>query len=490
MDEGSIILDYWSPPGTSLTDTDAMLASVEKVLLAMPDVRGYSRRTGTQLGFFITEPNRGDFVIRLKPRRQRRGVEEVIADIRARAEAIAPALHTDFGQLVEDNIGDLTGGVPQPIDVRVFGDNQALLQDRAREAAAIINGVKGVEDVFDGIVIAGPALTVRVPGKGTGALTDGPRAAARFGLTTEDVQAAVEPAVAGTLAGTIRIGERLYPLRVFARDARGLEALRLRAPSGALVPLTDVASVSTGAPEAEIDRENLKTYLGVTARLAGRDLGGAIKEIRAKLSRRLLLPPGMRLDFGGLYEQQQSSFRELLLVLLGGLLLVSIVLLFEFGDWRAPLLTALIAVAVLAGVFAALAFTGMTLNISSLVGAIMMVGIVGENAIFVIHEAREGLRRGMEVQAAWIHAARRRRRPVAMTVLASAFALAPLAFALGAGSQLEQPLAIAVIGGFTLSGFLVLAVLPALYAALDPRGRLAGDQSHRAATAAATAAAP
>jgi multidrug efflux pump subunit AcrB len=474
MDEGSIILDYWTPPGTSLEDTDAMLAPVEKSLLGLPDVLGYSRRTGTQLGFFITEPNRGDLVIRLKPRRQRRGVEAVIADIRDRCAAIAPALHTDFGQLIEDNIGDLTGGAPQPIDVRIFGENQSLLQDRAREAAGILRDVKGVEDVFDGIVIAGPALSIRVPVGGGSGETVGGRGAARFGLTTEDVQAAVEPAVAGTTVGSIRIGERLYPLRVFARDRRGLSALRLRAPSGALVPLTDVATVSTGPPEAEIARENLKTFLGVTARLEGRDLGGAIAEIRSKLGRSLLLAPGMRVSFGGLYEQQQSSFRELLLVLLGGLLLVTIVLLFEFGDWRAPLLTALVAIAVLAGVFAALRLTGMTLNISSFVGAIMMVGIVGENAIFVIHEAREALHRGMTPQAAWIHAARRRRRPVAMTVLATAFALAPLAFALGEGSQLEQPLAIAVIGGFFLSGFLVLAVLPALYAALDPKGRIGG----------------
>jgi len=474
MDEGSIILDYWTPPGTSLTDTDAMLSGVEKTLLALPDVRGYSRRTGTQLGFFITEPNRGDYVIRLKPRRQRRDVEAVIADIRARAAAIAPSLHTDFGQLLEDNIGDLTGGAPQPIDVRIFGENQALLQDRAREAAAILKDVDGVEDVFDGIVIAGPALTVRVPGSDASSPSQGARGAARFGLTTEDVQAALEPAVSGSLAGNIRIGERLYPLRVFARDPGGIRALRLRTPSGALVPLADVASVSTGAPEAEIDRENLKTYLGVTARLEGRDLGRAIGEIRSKLASRLLLPAGMRFDFGGLYEQQQSSFRELLLVLLGGLLLVAIVLLFEFGDWRAPLLTALISVAVLSGVFGALLATGMTLNISSFVGAIMMVGIVGENSIFVIHEAREGLRHGLDAREAWARSARRRRRPVAMTVLASAFALAPLAFALGEGSQLEQPLAIAVIGGFVLSGFLVLAILPALYCWMDPRGRLAG----------------
>ena len=472
MDEGSIILDYWTPPGTSLTDTDAMLNGLEKVLLTIPDIRGYSRRTGTQLGFFITEPNRGDYVIRLKPRRERRNVEEVIADIRARAAAIAPALRTDFGQLLEDNIGDLTGGVPQPIDIHIFGENQALLQDRAREVAGILRGVKGVEDVFDGIVIAGPALTIRVPAADPRSAEGGPRSAARFGLTTEDVQAAVEPAVAGTVAGNIRIGERLYDLRLFARDPRGLAGLRLRTPSGALVPLSDVASVSTGAPEAEIDRENLKSFLGVTARLEGRDLGGAIREIRGKLARGLRLPPDMRIVFGGLYEQQQDSFRELFYLLLGCLLLVSIVLLFQFGDWRAPLTTAVISVAVLAGVFGALLLTGMTLNISSFVGGIMMVGIVGENAIFVIHEARESLRRGAAVPEAWAQAARRRRRPVIMTILASAFALGPLALALGEGSQLQQPLAIAVIGGFVLSGFLVLWVLPALYCAIDPRGRL------------------
>jgi multidrug efflux pump subunit AcrB len=249
--------------------------------------------------------------------------------------------------------------------------------------------------------------------------------------------------------------------------------MRLRAASGALVPLTDVASVSTGAPEAEIERENLKTHLSVTARLEGRDLGGVIAEIRKKFDERLLLPPGMRYEFGGLYAQQQSSFQELLVVLFAGLVLVGLVVLFQFGDWRSAVLTIVIAVAVLAGVFAALLAAGLTLNISSFVGAIMMVGIVGENAIFVISEAREGLRRKLSVREAWIRAARRRRRPVVMTVLASAFALAPLALALGDGSQLEQPLAVAVIGGFVLSGFLVLAILPALYAALDRKGRLA-----------------
>jgi len=469
MDEGSIILDYWTPPGTSLTDTDGMLRQVERIIQATPDVAGYSRRTGTQLGFFITEPNRGDYVINLKPRGTRRPVEAVMDDLRARIQAVEPAVHTDFGQLLEDNIGDLTGGAPQPIDIKLFGDDPAVLQAKARQAARIISGIRGVEDVFDGIVIAGPALDIRVD----------PRAAARYGLSTEDVHAAVEPAVTGTVVDQIRVGDRMYDLRVFTRRDGPLGDLRIRAPapSSALLPLSTVATIETGPPEAEIDRENLKTFIGVTARLSGRDLGGAVAEIRQRLSRELPLPPDMSIHYGGLYQQQQQSFRGLFLVLLAGLGLVSVVVLLEFGDWRAPIVTSLCAVAGLAGVLLALVLTGMTLNISSYVGAIMMVGIVGENAIFVIHEARTELARGLPPAEAWLRASRRRLRPVAMTVLATAFALAPLALALGEGSQLMQPLAIAVIGGFVLSGPIVLIVLPGLYHLLDPRGRLGAERS-------------
>jgi multidrug efflux pump subunit AcrB len=466
MDEGSIILDYWSPPGTSLSETDAMLREAERVIMSLPDVASYSRRTGTQLGFFITEPNRGDYVIKLKPRAQRRGVDDVIDELRTRIAAVEPALHTDFGQLLEDNIGDLTGGEPQPIDIKIFGTDPAILEQKAEQVAQIISGVSGVEDVFNGITIAGPALQVHV----------NPVAATRFGLTTQSIAAAVEPAITGSVAGQIRIGDRMYDLRVLSPGTAPLDELRIRAgpPSNALVPLSAVATVSTGTAEAEIDRENLKTFLGVTARLSGRDLGGVMAEIRQRLSRDLRLLPGMSVEYGGLYAQQQQSFRSLLYVLLSGLVLVSVVVLFEFADWRAPIITSLCAIAVLPGVLGALLLTGMTLNISSYVGAIMMVGIVGENAIFVIHEARLALRAGRTVPEAWSQAAHRRLRPVAMTILATAFALAPLALALGEGSQLIQPLAIAVIGGFVLSGPIVLLLLPGLYRLFDPNGRLAG----------------
>jgi CzcA family heavy metal efflux pump len=463
MDEGSIILDYWTPPGTSLADTNRMLEQIEHdVILKTSGVSTYSRRTGTQLGFFITEPNRGDYVINLKPRGQRPPVDDVIDELRKRIGRVEPAIHTDFGQLLEDNIGDLTGGTPQPIDVRIFGEDQAALQSVARQIAGIARGVSGIEDVFDGIVIAGPALTAKLD----------PVAAARYGLTTADLDVELGAAVNGTVVDQVRIGERTYDLRVLAQSALPLASIPIRTPSGALLPLKDVASVQTGAPEVEIDRENLATYLSVTARLSARSLGSAMAELRDRIARQVRLGPGMHIEYGGLYEQQQQSFAQLLLVLLAGLVLVAVIVLFEFADWRAPLVTSLCAVAALAGVFGALTLTGLTLNISSYVGAIMMVGIVGENAIFVIHEAELELHRGRQPAEAWALASRRRLRPVAMTILATALALAPLAVAIGEGSQLMQPLAIAVIGGFALSGVLVLLVVPGLYRLLDPHGRL------------------
>jgi len=465
MDEGSIILDYWTPPGTSLTETNRMLDDAEKVILSIPDVSSYSRRTGTQLGFFITEPNRGDYVINLKPRGQRRPIEEVMSELRRRIARVEPAIHTDFGQLLEDNIGDLTGGEPQPIDIKIFGDDQQVLQQKARQIASVISGVRGVEDVFDGVVIAGPALRIEVD----------PVAAARYGLTTQQVHSEVAPAVTGSVVDQIRIGDRVYDLRVLRKDDAPLQDLRVRTASGGLIPLSTVATVSTGKPETEIDRENLATYVGVTARVSGRDLGSTMAEIRSRIRRQVTLPPSFSIRYGGLFQQQEQSFRNLLYILLAGLVLVSIVVLFEFGDWRAPIVTSACAASVLAGVLLALHLTGVTLNISSYVGAIMMVGIVGENAIFVIHEAREELRREVPVRLAWARASRRRLRPVAMTILATAFALAPLAIAYGEGSQLMQPLAIAVIGGFVLSGPIVLFLLPGLYRLLDPHGKLARE---------------
>ncbi len=463
MDEGSIILDYWTPPGTSLTDTNEMLDQIEhKIIMKMPDVVSYSRRTGTQLGFFITEPNTGDYVINLKPRSQRRPIDDVMEDLRQRIAKLEPSMRTDFGQLIEDNLGDLTGGEPQPIDIKIFGSNQTLLEQKAKQIARIVGHVRGTEDAFDGITIAGPALNIRVE----------PEAAARYGLTTQDIHAQVAPAIVGTVADQVRVGDRMYDVRVMEPRSGALGNLRIRAGS-ALIPLADVATISTGQPETEIDRDNLKTYVGVTARLSGRDLGSTIAEIQDSIRSEVQLGPGMSIEYGGQYQQQQQSFQDLLYVLMAGLVLVALLVLFVFGDWRASVVTALSALGVLVGSLGLLLLTGKTLNISSYVGAIMMVGIVGEKAVFVINGARLGMKRGLSPRDAWRRIARIRVRPVAMTIFATGFALAPLAVAYGAGSQLMQPLAIAVIGGFMLSGWIALLLVPGLYHMLDPKGQLA-----------------
>ncbi len=463
MDEGSIILDYWTPPGTSLTDTNKMLDEIERnIIMKMPDVTSYSRRTGTQLGFFITEPNTGDYVINLKPRSQRRPVDDVIGDLRDRIAEMEPSIRTDFGQLMEDDIGDLTGGEPQPIDIKIYGSNPSLLEQKARQIARIVSHVRGTEDAFDGITIAGPALNIRVK----------PEAAARYGLTTEDIHAQVEPAVVGTVVDQIRVGDRMYDVRLLENHPAGLGEPRVRAGS-ALLPLEDIATIGTGQPETEIDRENLKTYVGVTARLAGRDLGSTVAEIQDSIRSEVQLGSGMSIRFGGQFQQQEQSFQDLLYVLLAGLVLVALLVLFVFGDWRASVITALSALAVLVGSFGLLALTGKTLNISSYVGAIMMVGIVGEKSVFIINGARIGMRQGLSPRDAWRRIARIRVRPVSMTIFATGFALLPLAVAYGAGSQLMQPLAIAVIGGFMLSGWIALLLVPGLYHLLDPTGKLA-----------------
>ncbi len=459
MDEGSIILDYWSPPGTSLTDTDAMLNNVEREILSMPEVRAYSRRTGTQLGFFITEPNRGDYVIDLKPRTKRRPVDEIIEDLRARVARVAPAIHTDFGQLLEDNIGDLTGGAVQPIQVKIFGQDQTELILLARRVAALIAKVDGIQDVFDGIIIAGPALDIRVDSV----------AAARLGLDTASIHDQVEPFVRGTVVHPVLIGERTLDLRVLVPGAELPRApIRAKNSGAALVPLSTIARLQTGSPEAEIDRENLQTFVGVTARLEGRDLGSAIAEIQEVLRAEAHLPQNVRVEFGGQYEQQQRAFASLRFLLVAAVGLVALVSLFAFGSFRAALAVCAVALASLTGVLAALLLTGTTLNVSSYVGAIIVVGIVSENSIFLVHEARLLRRASHSSRHAIVEAVMRRARPVAMTVLATVLALAPLAIGLGEGAQLVQPLAVAVIGGFALSGLLVLLVLPSLFRPPSP----------------------
>ena len=455
MDEGALIMDYNTPPGTSLSETDRILREVEQQITATPEVESWSRRTGDQLGFFITEANMGDYVLRLKSKRHR-SADEVADDIRQRIEASQPALQIEFGQLVEDVIGDLTSN-PQPIEVRIFCENLALAQDKARQCAALLERIRGVVDVKSGVVISGPNVTI-APGP----------AAARAGLGAAELARAVEPAVAGVAVGDIVRGARAWSVRVTLPPPQGLSGAAALAQlwvpvgPGLRARLSDVATLRTDPGEAEIARDNLRTMVPVTARLTGRDLGSAMAELQRRLVHELPLPPEVTVQYGGLFAEQQSSFRGLVAVLVGVTLLVALILLVAFQSWGQLAAVMLVVASSLLGVFAALHLGGATFNISSFVGAIMTVGIVSENAYFLVAQFRAALDAGHSSLGAARAAALRRARPILMTAAAGIAALAPLALGLGSGASLLRPLAIAVVGGFCASALLLLLALPSL----------------------------
>jgi CzcA family heavy metal efflux pump len=454
MDEGAIVLDYHSPPGTSLDETDRMLRQAEKRIVQVPEVASYSRRTGAQMGFFITEPNSGDYLIRLKTNRQR-STDAVIDDIRQRIESSQPALVIDFGQVIGDMLGDLMSTV-QPIEIKVFGPNAATRYALAEQVAAIVEKTPGTADVFNGIVRVGPSVDVRPD----------PRRLAQFGLTSNDFQAQLQTQLAGVVAGTVLDGEQLLNIRLHYPQARtaSLQDVRQQPvflPNGQRRRLDELATVTVAAGDAELERENLQALTAITARLNGRDLGSAMGDIRRQLDHDLALPPGYFIQFGGSYAEQQQSFQELLTILVAACLLVFAVGLFLFQDLKAAGLILLVAVLGPAGGSLALFLTHTPLNVGSYTGLIMVVGIIGENAIFTFQQFREA-RTEAPVEQAIGYAIAARLRPKLMTALAAIAALLPLALGIGAGAQLHQPLAIAVIGGLLLALPLLLVVLPSL----------------------------
>ncbi len=429
-------------------------ARPKQLIVQVPEVASYSRRTGTQMGFFITEPNRGDYLIRLKTDRTRT-TEEVIDDIRQRIEATQPALTIDFGQVIGDMLGDLMSTV-QPIEIKVFGPDTGTRYKLAGQVAGIVEGTRGTADVFDGIVRMGPAVDVRPD----------PRRLAQFGLTGLDFQTQLQTQLEGVVAGNVLEGEQLLNIRLRYPGAQtaSLDQVRQQPiflPNGQRRRLDELATVRVTAGDAELERENLQAMTAVTARLNGRDLGTAMREIRQKLERDLPLPPGYFIQYGGSYAEQQQSFQELLTILLTACLLVFAVGLFLFQDLKAAGLILLVAVLGPAGGALALYFTGTPLNVGSYTGLIMVVGIIGENAIFTFQQFNEA-RQDAPVEQAIGYAIAARLRPKLMTALAAIAALLPLALGIGAGAQLHQPLAIAVIGGLLLALPLLLLVLPSL----------------------------
>ncbi len=459
MDEGGFILDYLTPAGSSLEETNRVMADVDRILRDTPEVENITRRTGLELGLAtVTEANRGDFTVKLKAGRKR-GVEEVIADVRERVAKRQPSLQVEFPQLLQDMIGDLTSA-PEPIVIKMFSQYPDLLRQWAPQVGDAIKKIHGVADVLNGIdnTISGPAIVFHVD----------PAVAARAGFTPEEVELDASAILQGEPAPPpVVVNDRAYGIRVrFPGDTRAsMDAIRntlLSSQSGSRATLGSLATLEELPGQTEIRRENLQRVVAVTARLEGLDLGTGIAEVKKAVAK-TNLPAGIRIVYGGGYEEQQKQFHDLVVVLILAVVLVFIVLLFEFGTFGAPLAILSSALLSTSGVFLALLVTKTTFNISSFMGVIMVIGIVAKNGILLLDADTKFRREGAAPQEAMIMAGERRLRPILMTALATVAGMIPLALAIGAGSQMLQPLAIAVIGGILASMLLSLVVTPAVH---------------------------
>ena len=455
MDEGTIVMDYTSPPGTSLDETDRMCRQMEKIIMSEPEVESYSRRTGTQMGFFITEPNTGDYQIQLKKNRKRTTFQ-VIDDLRQKIEASQPAVRIDFGQVISDMLGDLTTSV-QPIEVKIFGNDQQTLNQLAQQVAGVVDSVRGTADVFDGITVAGPSVSI-TPDFAT---------MAQYGITPADLQYQMQTSLEGNVIGQVLEPEQMVNVRmIYANDMQagieGIKSENIFLPDGKLMPIKNLANVQIEKGSIEIQRQNLQSMSVVTARLNNRDLGSVMKDIRNSVSRKIFLPQGYHIEYGGQYAEQQHSFKQLLLILITASLLVFCTMLFFSKDFISSLIILLVAVLGMGGSLIALFITHAQLNVSSYTGIIMMVGIIGENAVFTFLQFSDTLKTG-SVDESLVYAISTRLRPKLMTALGAITALMPLALGIGVGAQLHQPLAISVIGGFIMALPLLLIVLPSLF---------------------------
>jgi Cu/Ag efflux pump CusA len=414
------------------------------------------------MGFFITEPNRGDYLIQLKKKRDK-STEEVSNDIRTRVESALPSLRVDFGQVITDMLGDLMSSV-QPIDVKIFGDNKETLFALADDAASAVSSTPGTADVFNGITIAGPELTYHPNVARLG----------QYQLSPQDFQFQMQTKIEGTHVGSILEKNRLVDIRLIEGSRHhtvlDLQHTSLFLPDGRTKPIDEFADVSVASGVAEIERENLQQMVSVTARLNDRDLGSTLAEIRKNIASSVHLPAGYQIVYGGSYAEQQQAFKELLVILVLAVLLVFTVILFLFRKVRVAVSIIVIAVLGIGGCVAALYLTGTPLNVGSYTGIIMIIGIIGENSIFTYLQYSESKASGLRRDDAIAFAISTRLRPKLMTALGAITALFPLALGMGTGAQMHQPLAIAIIGGLVMALPLLLVVLPTMLRMIEKDG--------------------
>ncbi|MBI3670470.1 MAG: efflux RND transporter permease subunit [Acidobacteria bacterium] len=463
MDEGGYVLDYWTPPGTSLAETDRILHLIEQRIQQMPETTSFSRRTGAELGMFATEQNRGDILVKMKPRSQRkRSIAEVITDLRAQIQQNIPGVLVEFVQILQDMIGDMEGN-PEPVEIKLFGSSMPVLVKAAEELGPKIRKIPGIVD-YKAIQKGNPEIIFHVD----------PILAGRVGLTVDQVSQQVSAGLLGLTETQFREADRTIGIRVrfpdsFRWNYANIQQYPIVTSAKQIVPLASVARIEQVRSANQLNRENQRLMVALTARLENRDLGSAIRDVQ-RVMREVHLPVGCTYEIGGQYESQQSSFRDLLSVLGLALAAVFTVLVVQFRAFRPALIILSAAPLSLVGVFAMLKLTGTPLNVSSFMGIILMIGLVVKNGI-ILFEYVDKLwaEQGLPLREALVAAGTIRVRPILMTTLATLFGLLPLALGLGAGAELQKPLALAVIGGLTLSTFVTLLVMPVLYSLLERR---------------------
>jgi len=455
MDEGAFVIDYFLPAGSSLQAAETVALKIEDALKETPDVATWTRRTGAELGpVTATEMSRGDIAVLLKPRKDRREVEEVIDELRGKVESQLPSARVEFVQLLEDVLNDLSG-VARPVEIRILGPDHSALVPIAEAVEKRLDGTPNMVDYYRGFEDDAPMLRYEVNAD----------AAARAGLAPADVAEDLGTALQGLKVGEVPRFDRLVPVRVRFPDAWRFDPGRLSdlpiAAGSVAVPISHLATPGRSLRPSELLRENLVPVALATTDIEGSDIGGLAGEVRRRLSG-LPLPPGYRIDLGGQAESQKAAFTQLLSVLALGILAVFALLVGQFRSSRAAVLVLLTVPPALAGGIIFLRLAGVPLNVSSLMGLVLLVGLVVKNGILLVENAIGRMDEGQPLRVAIRHAGRRRLRPILMTTLCTIFGLLPLAFALGSGSELQRPLAVAVIGGLLFSTAATLLLLPAL----------------------------
>ena len=460
MDEGGFVLDYQSAPGTSLAETNRELNQVEAILKKDPNVATYSRRTGAGLGGDLIETYQGDFFVRLIDPSKRPTIWMAMDEITKKVTDQVPGLSFDTHQLMSDMIGDMVGR-RQPVVISLSAKNPDILGGVASKVAAAIAKVPGIEpaSVNNGVVPAGDALEIRVD----------PATAAMLGLTPTDVKDQVYHYLSGAVVtrylGNVQdVGVRLWLEPSRSKIYRSqLGDLPIKSPNGHVFPLGMVAQIKFVSGQPQLTRDNLQQIVAVTAEIGGgHDLGSTIAAVQKVLEKPGLIPAGVNYTFGGAYKQQQLAVQGMIKVFAAAAIAEIILLLFLYERFWIPIIIIGSSLISTAAVFIGLWLTGVELNITAMMGMVMIVGIATEMAIFLVSEY-QALAQTLPPREALFEAALNRLRPITMSTVAMILALIPLGAAIsGSGDQMLQPLAIAIIAGVTVQLPLVLLAMPVL----------------------------